>query len=159
VLSAALDYDTLSGVRSTALILASRIQDHPTTLGVPRTQVADRPLPWLPSPRTGHPGWNDYLKLRAQLITNRVTELRSLTEAYRELYRSTHLPPGDIGRPPADSGQQRTAYHAVVRSLASDHSDPPSAPPTSRRALPSPGAAPVRSSTPSNARTVPTRRR
>ena len=37
----------------------------------PPAEPADRPLPWLPAPNTGHPAWNDYLRRRAQLITDR----------------------------------------------------------------------------------------
>lgn len=109
LLTAAIDYDTLTGARSTALVLATRIHDQPTTLGFPRTEPSDRPLPWLPAPNTGHPAWNDYLTHRAQLITDRVTELGSLAAAYREQYRLTHLAAGELGTSPAADGQQFTA--------------------------------------------------
>ena len=140
VLTNAIDYDTLTGVRSTALILASRIQDYPTTLGIPRTEPADRPLPWLPAPNTGHPAWNDYLRQRAQLITDRANQLGPLS---RGLPRAVPAHPPTTRRPrhthqPAD-GQQRTAYHAVLRSRRGDEptptqapTDQPAAPHTSR---------------------------
>lgn len=117
VLSAAIDYDTLGGVRSTCLVLASRIQDHPTTLGVPRTEPVDRPLPWLPAPNIGHPAWNEHLNSRARLIADRAHQLRSLANAYREQYQLTHLPNNDLGAPHPIGGQQRAAYQAVLRAL------------------------------------------
>lgn len=132
-----------------ALVLACRIQDYPTTCGVTRAEAADLPLPWRPAPRTGHPGWNDYLRLRAQLITHRVIELGSLTEAHREQHRFTRVPPGDIGRSPVDSNG---CLPRRPRALRSDQSHPNSIPP---RSLPSPKAAPVQ---PSRSRTQRRRR-
>jgi conjugative relaxase-like TrwC/TraI family protein len=65
----------LQGAHSPALVLATRIQDYATTLGLPaRTPNGDearatgRPLPWLHSPEVGHDGWRPYLASRAQLI-------------------------------------------------------------------------------------------
>jgi hypothetical protein len=156
VLTAAIDYDTLTGVRSTALVLATRIQDYPTTLGIPRNEPADRPLPWLPAPNTGHPAWDDYLDLRARLITDRAAELGTLAESYREQYRLTHLPPGDIGAVPADDGQQRTAHQVVLQALGGDQSHALFTPPASRT-QPSRAATAPRPNLPTNSWTTPTR--
>jgi hypothetical protein len=109
-LQAAASYDDLHAARSPALVLASRISDFPTALGVPRTTPQDQPLPWLPAPTVGHPDWDDYLAGRAALIKSRATELGSLTAAYREQDRLGHLPVGDLGDPPADNTTQRCAY-------------------------------------------------
>ncbi|MBO0728263.1 MAG: hypothetical protein J2P57_03320, partial [Acidimicrobiaceae bacterium] len=100
----------LSAARSPALVLASRIEDIPTTLGVPRDDPADRPLPWLPSPSVGHPGWDDHLRARAHLIAKRARALRSLTAAYREMASLEHLPDGELGEPPPEGTRRRAAY-------------------------------------------------
>ncbi len=116
VLRAAVDYDELTGVRSPALVLASRIQDYPTTLGIPSSEPTRRPLPWLPAPDIGHPTWTDYLQHRAQLIIDRVAYLGTLTEAYREQYRLTHLAGGDLG-PRPNQGSRRLAYDTARHQM------------------------------------------
>ena len=110
ILQAATSYDDLLAARSPALVLASRISDFPTALGVPRTTPHHQPLPWLPAPTVGHPDWDDYLAGRAELIGSRAAELGSLTAAYREQYRLAHLPVGDLGDPPADDTTRQSAY-------------------------------------------------
>jgi len=110
ILQAAASHDDLLAARSPALVLASRISDFPTALGVPRTTLQDQPLPWLPAPTVGHPDWDDYLAGRAALIASRADELGSLVAAYREQYRLVHLPVGDLGDPPADNTTQQSAY-------------------------------------------------
>jgi hypothetical protein len=152
VLTAAIDYDTLTGARSTALVLAARIQDSPTTLGVPSGEATDRPLPWLPAPNAGHPDWHDYLTRRAQLITDRADQLGTLSEAYREQYRLSHLPPGELGAAPKVDGPQRTAY----RALGPDQNHAKITPPT-RRKPSSPAPAATLSTRSANGRTPPTR--
>ena len=101
--------------RSLPLVLATRIEETPTILSVPREAPVDQPLPWLPGPRVGHPQWDDYLAGRAALIADRLTELGSVTAAYREQYRLTHLPVGDLGDLPPAASPQRIAYLAARR--------------------------------------------
>jgi hypothetical protein len=115
VLRAAVDYDQLTGLRSPALVLATRISDYPTTLGIPRREPDDKPLPWLPAPDIGHPAWTDYLQHRAQLITERAHDLGSLPRAYREQYRLTHLPAAKLGPVPTEGSQQRAAFVTALK--------------------------------------------
>ncbi len=128
VLRNAAALDDLEGVRSVPLVLATRIEETPTALGVPRKAPARQPLPWLPGPRVGHPQWDDYLTARAALITNRATELGSLTAAYREQYRLTHLPVGDLGDLPPEASPQRLAYLAARREQHTHLVRPPAEP-------------------------------
>ena len=149
----------VTGARSTALVLASRIQDYPATLGIPRAEPVGRPLPWLPAPSVGDSAWNDYLRLRAGLIAEHAARLGTLEAAYREQYQLTHLPPGDLGKPPVCDGLRRTAYRAVVRSLGRDEaamhgSDLP--PSRNRRSLTAVASRPITSS---NSRPAPARSR
>jgi hypothetical protein len=128
VLADAVAFDDLTSARSPALVLASRIEDFPTALGIPRHDragPANRPLPWLDSPEVGHPGWAGYLRQRAALITHRLEELGSLEAAYREQYRLTHLPAGDLGDSPPRDTRRHTAYQAAKdEQLRREH--PPS---------------------------------
>lgn len=114
VLRAAASYDDLNNVRSPALVIASRIEDFPTHLGIPRSE-ADGPLPWLCAPRVGHPDWDSYLAGRADLIRSRAEELGSISDSYRELYSLHHLPVGDLGPPPERGSTQRRAYEFARR--------------------------------------------
>jgi len=114
VLRRAVELDDLSNVGSPALILASRIQDQPRTLGIPPKHTEDKPLPWLPSSVVGHPGWEPYLHERAQLIASRANELGSLAEAYREQYRITEPgTPAGLGPPPEPDSPRHAAWLAV----------------------------------------------
>jgi AAA domain len=117
VLRAAVELDELANVRSAALVLAGRIEDYPTTVGIPRQPSDGRPLPWLEAPDVGHPGWADYLNNRSQLITARARELGSLAECYREQHHLDHLPRGDLGEPPPSDTDRRAAYDAGGREL------------------------------------------
>jgi hypothetical protein len=135
ILRAAASYDDLAAVRSPALVLASRIEDFPSALGVPRADADDRPLPWLPSPTVGHPNWDDYLTGRAELIASRAAELGSLTAAYREQYRLAHLPVGDLGALPAENTTQRAAYLLAERE---QHTTTDIAAAARRRTMPAP---------------------
>jgi hypothetical protein len=136
VLTDAVAFDDLTGARSPALVLASRIEDFPTALGIPRhdptasprqpdrrpDRVDDpgpsgRPLPWLESPEVGHPGWSGYLRQRAALIGHRADHLGSMAAAYREEYRLTHLPAGDLGDPPPAGTLRHAAYQAARDDL------------------------------------------
>jgi hypothetical protein len=114
VFRAAIDLDELTNVCSTALVLASRIEDYPCILGVPREPPTDRPLPWLDAPDVGHLGWNRYLHSRVELITSRARELGSLAHCYREQYQLGHLPRGDLGEQPVLGTSRRTAYDVAV---------------------------------------------
>jgi conjugative relaxase-like TrwC/TraI family protein len=112
------------GVAWPARALAGRIRDYPRLLGIPLHEPTGpdgrpaRPLPWLDPPRVGHPGWDDYLTTRAELIADRAARLGSVAEAYREAYRLTHLPPGDLGELPPEHTTRRDAYHAAHRDQA-----------------------------------------
>ena len=123
VLTNAVDIDDLGNVRSTAAVLATRIEDYSTTLGVPPTEPTDRPLPWLPSPTIGHRGWADYLEHRAHLITARAHQLGNTVAAYREQYRLTHLPPGQLGDEPAPDTTRNTAFNAAQRAQSANPTD------------------------------------
>ena len=112
-----MDLDQLINVRSAALVIATRIQDHPDLLGIPRRAQADGPLPWLDPPRVGHPGWDEYLHARADLIADRARTLGNLTDAYREQYQLTHLPTGDLGARP-EAGRRQLAYDTATRAQA-----------------------------------------
>lgn len=125
VLRAAAAYDDINQVRAPAHLLATRIEDIPTTLGVPHGDPGDRPLPWLGSPRVGHPAWDGYLGERAQLIAARADELGSLTGAYREQYRLTHLGVGELGPLPSDGITQRMAYLAATAEQETKPTVPP----------------------------------
>ena len=126
LLRAAAELDDLEDARSPALVLASRIEDLPSALGIPRDEPAKKPLPWLPAPSVGHPEWDRYLAERAGLIAARATELGSLAAAYREQYTLTHLPVGDLGDPPPDMTSQQQAYQAVLhqQALAAARAEP-----------------------------------
>ena len=127
LLRAAAELDDLEDARSPALVLASRIEDLPSALGIPRDEPAKKPLPWLPAPSVGHPEWDRYLAERAGLIAARATELGSLAAAYREQYTLTHLPVGDLGDPPPDMTSQQQAYQAVLnqQAIAAARAEPP----------------------------------
>ena len=100
LLRAARDLEEMDAVRSPALVLASRIEDHAATLGIPFGPPADAPLPWLPGPDVGHPGWLPYLQARAQLIRDRAQALGSLPAAYRDQYAVTDPTPRRSARHP-----------------------------------------------------------
>ena len=155
VLANAAALDDLNGAHSVARILAARIEDYPTTLGVPATpstgpgentgaapQSRSRPLPWLDSPDVGHPGWRDYLQRRADLITDRATELGSPVAIYRELYRLTALPSGQLGDEPPAGTRRAAAYLAAQPALAEHapaaRADTHNSPPNPRRRSPKP---------------------
>lgn len=121
LLRAAHDLDDLAGVRDPALVLASRIDDHPTTLGMPAQPAPGRPLPWLPAPDVGHPGWAPYLEARARLIEDRLAELGGLEAAYREHYAIAT--PAGLGIEPEPGTRQATAYRAAAAEL--EHTAPP----------------------------------
>lgn len=97
LLRAAFEFDDSHNVRSLAAVLATRIEDHPRTLGNPdqasESSPAGAPLPWLPAPDVGHAGWLPYLQARAALIRHRADDLGSLTAAYREQYAITDSDP------------------------------------------------------------------
>ena len=129
LLRAAYDFEPLTGVRSPALVIAQRIQDHPRTLGVPGTPGQPGPLPWLPAPDVGHPAWHPYLTARAGLIRSRLDELGSLTKAYREQYE---IPgDGDLGEAPEQGTRQATAYQHALEEQARAAALGPGATPTS----------------------------
>jgi hypothetical protein len=135
ILRAAASYDDLLTARSPALVLASRIDDFPAALGVPRTTARDQPLPWLAAPTVGHPEWDQYLTGRADLIASRAAELGSLTAVYREQYRLAHLPVGELGDPPADNTTRRAAFLHAEREQQATTDNPAT---TRRSAVPAP---------------------
>lgn len=143
VLAAAMELEPLVGASSVAAVLASRIEDYPTTLGVPRgTPTA--PLPWLQAPQVGHPQWSAYLTGRADLIGARVDELGSLAAAYREHYGPQALPADSLGPPLPDGTTQHTAYLASRAEAARPRQAPtsrPAGPPLRRRTVPGPSPA------------------
>lgn len=118
VLQAAVDLEDLAGARSVARVLAARIEDCGPTLGVPRAEPTDRPLPWLASPVVGHPDWDAHLHALGDAIRQRTDQLGSLRGAYREQYQFTHLPNGDLGDPPPVGTRARAAYNTA-------HAEPP----------------------------------
>ncbi|MFL6108016.1 MAG: MobF family relaxase [Marmoricola sp.] len=128
LLRAAYDYQDMDGVHSAAATLASRLVDMPRSLGVPNQTRADRPLPWLPAARVGHPAWDEYLGERARLITDRVGELGSLAAAYREQYAIAANDLDDLGPIPIPGGQQAVAHAAALESLAVTPPRPTAAP-------------------------------
>jgi hypothetical protein len=136
VLQRAVDWDSSGHIdgRSPALVLATRITDHPRTLGIPDEPVGSavtRPLPWLPAPSVGHPGWDPYLQSRAALIKGRAGELGSLAAAYREQYDIASMTTSPLGDPPQPGSRGETAYRAALAELATtfDTATPrPSAP-------------------------------
>jgi hypothetical protein len=123
-LQAAVSYGDLSGARSPALVVASRIADIPHTLGIIDNARSQPPLPWLPAPVVGHAEWDDYLAARAALISSRVAVLGSLGAAYREQYRLTHLSSGDLGQPPDRGTTQHAAYRYALSEKAARGSSP-----------------------------------
>jgi conjugative relaxase-like TrwC/TraI family protein len=144
---AAFDLDDMTGVRSLAAVLATRIEDYSRTLGVPDHPPAsapdgapDRaPLPWLPGPDVGHPGWLPYLRERAALIRARAAELGTLAGAYRDQYEVTDADPTSLGQPPEPGTRREAAYRTARASqpvaspehvpTARRHSSPVAAPP------------------------------
>jgi len=129
VVRGAFDLDDLSNVQSPALVLASRIEDHTRSLGVPPTPPSG-PLPWLAPPEVGHPGWLPYLEQRANLIRTRAAELGTLADAYREQYRVDHHDPTGLGDPPEPGSRQETAYRAAQVQLEASQRSVPTAPAT-----------------------------
>lgn len=115
LLTAALELDDMSSVRSPAMVLATRIQDYARSLGVPDGPAADAPLPWLPAPDVGHPGWLPYLHGRAELIRARADELGSLSAAYGDQYDISDPGPGALGPPPEPGTRREAAYTAASR--------------------------------------------
>jgi len=115
---AAFDLDDMTGVRSPALVLATRIEDYSRTLGVPDGPSADAPLPWLPGPDVGHPGWLPYLRERATLIRSRAAELGSLAEAYRDQYGVTDADPTSLGEPPEPGTRREAAFRTAQANQA-----------------------------------------
>jgi len=115
---AAFDLDDMTSVRSPALVLATRIEDYSRSLGVPDGPPADAPLPWLPGPDVGHPGWLPYLRERATLIRSRAAELGSLPEAYRDQYAIADTDPTTLGEPPEPGSRREAAYRTALASQA-----------------------------------------
>jgi conjugative relaxase-like TrwC/TraI family protein len=116
LITAAFDLDDMSNARSPALVLATRIEDCPRALGVPDEPASDRPLPWLPGPDVGHPGWLPYLRERAALIRERAAELGSLSAAYRDQYGVVDADPTSLGQPPDPGSRREAAYRAALAS-------------------------------------------
>ena len=147
VLRAAFDLDDTHNVHSPAAVLATRIEDYPHTLGIPDRAPDDpaaaAPLPWLPAPDVGHPGWRPYLQARAALIRGRATELGSLTAAYRDQYAITDADPNALGQPPEPGSRREAAYRAALAINAADraaeesrHRESPPSAPLRRRSVP-----------------------
>ena len=136
------ELEPLDDARSPALVLASRIQ---ALHGRRPVKTPAAPLPWLPEPNVGHPGWLPYLEERAALIGRRLEELGSLTDAYREQYDVTG--PIGLGDPPEPGTRQADAYEialskqaavesALLKAAAADIGAPvsrPTPPVTTRR--------------------------
>lgn len=118
LLRRAIDLEALDNTRSPALVVASRIQDLPHTLGIPDRASADRPIPWLPCPDVGHPGWAPYLRARAALIEQRANQLGILATAYREHYDLPAVDTDPLGDPPEPGTRREVAYRAVLAELA-----------------------------------------
>jgi hypothetical protein len=122
VLRGALELDSCDNVTSLGLVLAARICDHPHTLGIPDRPPDEsgsgRPLPWLPAPATGHPGWDRYLRMRAGLIADRARELGSLVAAYCEQYDLQPTTASRFGDPPEPGTRREAAYRAALAELA-----------------------------------------
>ena len=115
VLPAAVAYDDLGNVRSMVRVLASRLEDFQSYLGIPTDNPTNPPLPWLSAPSVGHREWDAYLSERGRLIIERAGELGSMTAAYREQYQLTHLGVGELGPLPPEGTTQRHAYLAASR--------------------------------------------
>jgi len=117
LLRAAFEFDDNQNVRSLAAVLATRIEDHPHTLGIPdqapENSAAGAPLPWLPAPDVGHTGWLPYLQGRADLIRDRAEDLGSLTAAYRDQYAITDPDLNSLGEPPEPGTRREAAYRAA----------------------------------------------
>lgn len=132
LLRRALDLDSNDNTKSLASVLASRIADHPRTLGIPDHSPQDRPsarpLPWLPPPTVGHPGWDPYLKMRAALIEDRAAELGSLADAYREHYDIQPTSACPLGDPPTPGTRREVAYRAALAELETTPPRPAPAP-------------------------------
>lgn len=119
LLSRAHDLEELRDVRSPALVLATRIDDHARSLGIPDGPPVEAPLPWLSPPDVGHPGWLPYLQERAELIRQRAALLGSLTAAYREQYGVADPDLDALGTPPEPRTRRDTAYRQALTSQAS----------------------------------------
>jgi hypothetical protein len=146
VLRAAWDLDHLGELRSIALVLAARIEDYSQTLGIPDIKPVG-PLPWLPAPDVGHPGWLPYLRERAALIRSRAAELGTLSAAYREQYDVAERT--GLGDAPEPGTRRAIAFRAALaeqQHAAAPHRHPPTPPD-------------VRPATPSQSRTDMTRHR
>jgi conjugative relaxase-like TrwC/TraI family protein len=117
LLTAAVHLDELDRVRSPALVVATRIQDHRHDLGVPSGPPPPGPLPWLPPPNASHPGWLAYLQQRGRLIERRAEELGSLAEAYREQYGAAEQG-GSLGEPPRPGSDREIAYRLALQDLS-----------------------------------------
>jgi len=132
LLRRAIDLEPLDNTISPALVVASRIEDHPHTLGIPdgppnRLQGGlqdavhgGKPLPWLPSPEVGHPGWAPYLRARAALIAQRADELGSLAAAYREHYDVQPAAASPLGPPPEPNTRRAQAFHTAQVELEAE---------------------------------------
>ena len=119
LLRTAFDFDDTHNVCSLAAVLASRIDDHPHTFCVPdqaAEPAAAAPLPWLPAPDVGHPGWLPYLEARAALIRDRAAQLGTLTAAYRDQYAITDPDPRALGEAPEPGSRREAAYRAALAS-------------------------------------------
>ncbi|WP_310962517.1 MobF family relaxase [Nocardioides terrisoli] len=138
LLRAAYDLEDLDNARSPALVLATRIQDHPRSLGAPDRDAGQRPLPWLPAPDVGHPGWLPYLRERAGLIRDRAEQLGSLAAVYREQYDVTATQQGPLGEPPEPGTRREDAYRAALAEIEASPPAPPrpTAPPLAARPAP-----------------------
>jgi hypothetical protein len=127
LLSDAIALDDLGQAISPALVIATRILDQRRLLGVPTDSRAKGPLPWLPPPEVGHPGWLPYLRERAGLIARRAKELGSLVAAYREQY-GVDGQCKSLGDPPRPGTRREIAYRYALRQ---DHDSAPTSPPAS----------------------------
>jgi hypothetical protein len=144
LLRTAWEWDEMDAARSPALVLAARIQDQAATLGIPHQPPADAPLPWLPAPDVGHPGWLPYLSARAQLIRDRAQALASLPAAYREQYGVTDADTSSLGEEPESGTARALAYRVAAAHLPPPPQAPDSSPHRDPRSAPAP--APIRSS-------------
>lgn len=125
LLRTAYEFDDTHNVRSLSAVLATRIEDPPGTFGIPdqatESAAPGAPLPWLPAPDVGHPGWLPYLQARADLIRDRAANLGSLTAAYRDQYAVNDSDPSSLGETPEPGTRREAAYRAALASAPGQH--------------------------------------